>query len=429
MALRELLLILIVAVLCCAALFRPRIGVYSYVWYAVMRPDVLAWCADQYNFSMALAAATMIGALPYAGQTGVIFRNPISRWLVILQIPLLASTLLAVNPDLSYDRYLDFLKSLVILLLIPVFVRTAEHLKQLLLVVGISVAVIGVKFGLFGLIHGGVILINGYGGQMSDNNLVALALVMSVPLCWYGLGFIESTIVKLIIAGMMLCSIAAIPMTNSRGATLALASVFLSITARSKRKIGTFAILVVAAGSAIYLVRDQYLSRMATIATYEQEASASSRVEHAEAAIKMWLDHPLIGVGFGGRNYVQLSAKYLGRDDIHVVHNTYLQMLVDSGVIAFLIYTGLLWGTIVWLIGSGRKMRWHCPGEEKCAIAMQASLLAFAIGGTFYSSQRYDLPYIILMAAASWYLIVHNEPFESEAEYEEYPYKVAAQST
>lgn len=426
MALRELLLLAVITVICLVAIVRPKIGVYGYIWFAVMRPDLLAWCPDKYNLSAFLAIATTIGTIPYLPRLTAIFQNPISRWLVLLQIPLALSTILAVNPLLSYDRYIDFLKSLLILLLVPVYVRTLDELKQLLLLIAISVGVIGVKFGLFGVLEGGTILVNGYGGQMSDNNLVALAFAIIAPLCWYGLGFTESKLVKLSIAFILPLTMAGIVMSNSRGSSLAVGVVILMVLRRAKNKVTTLAIALLVVGGAVYMVRDQYITRMATIATYKEESSAASRLEFGKAAIAMWADHPIIGVGFGGLNYIALTPLYLGRQDGHVVHNTYLQTLVDSGIFALLIYIRLLFGTIMSLGRSAQHVKKRMRGEEYIPLAIQAGLLAFAVGGTFYSSQRYDLPYILLMAAASWQMIQRDEAVaEAQGQTVESDYTVA----
>ncbi len=126
--------------------------------------------------------------------------------------------------------------------------------------------------------------------------------------------------------------------------------------------------------------------------------------------MNMWLDHPLFGVGFGGLNFIALVPRYLGREDDHVVHNTYVQMLVDSGIFALLLYLVLLWGTILWLGVQIRKLKNSYSQLATMAIGLQISLIAFAIGGTFYSSQRYDLPYIVLLCCAAWELVRKNHP-------------------
>jgi hypothetical protein len=92
-----------------------------------------------------------------------------------------------------------------------------------------------------------------------------------------------------------------------------------------------------------------------------------------------------------------------------VAHNSYLQMLVDSGIFAFLIYCGLLFGSIFWLGKSAKFVRSVYPGQELIPIALQTSLLAYAAGASFYSHQRYDLFYILLLTTAAWYQIQKTE--------------------
>ena len=46
-AMRAFLLLAIVVSLAMVAMFRPKIGVYSLVWFSLMRPDVWAWSTDE----------------------------------------------------------------------------------------------------------------------------------------------------------------------------------------------------------------------------------------------------------------------------------------------------------------------------------------------------------------------------------------------
>jgi probable O-glycosylation ligase (exosortase A-associated) len=407
-SLREILLTVVVVSLCASALVRPRLGLFGYIWYATMRPDVLAWCADMNNYSLYLAVCTLLGAVPHLANLGRLLRSWSSVIFLTLQIPLVLSSFLAVRPELSSGLYTDFVKSFVVLLLIPVLIEDFRQLKQLILLIGISVGVLGLKFGGFGIVHGGVIIVDGYGGQMSDNNLVGLALTMIIPLCWYGRVLTGSRALRWALSVIVAVSVAGVVMTNSRGSSLALGTIFVCIIVRSRRKIAALLVASVVAGAAVYLVHDAYFDRMATITHYDEEASASSRITYAKAAVKMWLDYPLLGVGFGGLNYMRLAGHYMEQDNDHVAHNSYLQMLVDSGIAAFLLYISLLFGTICYLGVSSRRIVRKWPDLACMGVALQTSLIAFAVGGTFYSSQRYDLPYTILMCSAAWEILVKS---------------------
>jgi putative inorganic carbon (hco3(-)) transporter len=405
MPLREALLFLVVCVLCLGALVRPKVGLYGYVWFAVLRPDVLAWCENDHPFSLALAVCTAIGSFRYYGRAKVIFSNPTTLALLGLQVPIGLSVLAAVDIKLATPNYWAYLKMLLVLLLIPMLIETERDLRNLLLVIAGSAGFLGAKFGISGILHGGVVWDQGYGAGLLDNNQLGLAFVMAIPLCWYCRTLVDSRWAKWVLLITGLASVAAVIMTNSRGASISLGVAFLLMAWRSDRKALTFCMLVLAAGGAVYMMRDTYVKRMMTLKDVKADQSADSRIEQAAAAFAMWKDHPLLGVGFGRKNYSRLVGRYLGNSDNHVAHNSYLQMLADSGVFAFLLYTGMLFGTIRWLGASYRRIKWHGPELSAFPAGIQCSLSAFAVGSTFYSFGEYDLPYILLMCAAAWWTL------------------------
>ena len=370
-----------------------------------MRPDIMAWTSGTYLYSEAIAISTLVGILRHFGTALILFRQPIALGLLGLQVPIFLSAMSAVNPALSYDPYLLFVRMTLMVLLTPILIQTVQHLRQLLIVMAVSLGFLGGKFGLWGLIHGGVRYDSGYGGMLSDNNCLALGLAMAVPLCWYCRQMVQTSWVRLCYLLMVFFTTAAVVMTHSRGGALSLAVVFLCILFHSKRKVGLILLIAILIVPSIYLVRETYIARLKTLEDVDSDSSARSRMNHQLAAFKMWKDYPLLGVGFGSTNYVSLVEPYLGYPDIHVVHNNYLQMLVDSGIFSFVIYVGLLFGTIAWLESSARKTRRQTPGAEVYPYAIQAPLIAFAVGSLFLSRVSFDLVYMFLMCAASWWVV------------------------
>jgi putative inorganic carbon (hco3(-)) transporter len=288
---------------------------------------------------------------------------------------------------------------------------------------GGSLGFLGAKYGLFGLINGGVRFTDGPGGFLADNNCFALAMVMSVPLLWYARELVEHHLAKLALAAAAFLTVAAVVMTFSRGGAVALIVVFLVIGLRSRRKLGFLIVVVLFCAPAVLLVRVAYFERLKTIQNYEEEASANSRIVYGQMALQMAADYPWIGVGFGSYNQMAMQQRYMPEvEDIRrqVVHNTYLQMLTDSGVFAFGIYVSLLFGTIVWLGFSARRVRTVDPRLAIVPVALQVSLIAYAVGSTFLSRVQFDLTYYLLMAAAAWHPIareiVASPPEEPEPE-------------
>lgn len=413
MPIRELLLVAIVFGLAPVALVRPIYGLYGFIWFSLMRPDYLAWATGKYPFAMILAGATLLGSIRYAGDVKVLFTNPIARRLLLLQIPIGLSVLFCEGQFLSADRYNAFMRMILIVLLIPILVRTERDLRLLVLVIALSLGGLGARFGLYGILQGGVQFVHGVGDQY-DNNTLGLAMAMAVPLCWYCRGITGSRWLRLALAAMVVTGAATVIMTHSRGASLSMAFGMLLIMARSRHKVLAACLLAVAMAPLVYMVKDEYLARMSTLKDFKEERSAASRIDFARAALGMWADYPVTGVGFGARNYIAKNEKYLGYKDEHGVHNTYLQLLVDSGIFAYLIYTSTLFGTIVWLGKTAKHYRLAGSKRRHLPYAIQAGLLAFAVGGTFGSCERMDLVYMLLMAAAAWHQI--ERPAEPEEE-------------
>ena len=120
------------------------------------------------------------------------------------------------------------------------------------------------------------------------------------------------------------------------------------------------------------------------------------------------MDYPLLGVGFGRHNQQVLLAKYLPSSlnwGSKVLHNTYLQAAVDSGMFAFLLYMALMIGALLWLFVVIQKTRKTDPQTAAAAKAMESSILVFAVGSCFLSRVDYDMYYMMLMCVAVLYEI------------------------
>jgi probable O-glycosylation ligase (exosortase A-associated) len=407
MGIREALFLPVIAAICLVAPFRPKIGLYGYVWFGLMRPDLLAFAEGKYPYSLALAIATGVGAIRHAPQIAVWVRNPFCRLLLVLQVAVGLSAFLAVRQELSADRYAIYIRMIVVLLLIPLLLTEAADCVHLLLVAGFSLGFVALKFGSFGIVRGGVDLVSGYGDMLADNNFLALALAMLIPLAWHCRAFASSRLARTLWLAIIACAMAGIVMSGSRGGSLSMLLALLLIVSQRGRKLVPVALIAICLAGAIYMVQDRYFKRMETLENVHEEASAESRLIHASTALKMWADYPLLGVGFGGFNYSALAPRYMQQSADeklanHVVHNSYLQMLVDSGIFAFLSYCGLLFYSILWLGKSAERMKLFGPQLEAIPRAIQGPLLVFVVGSAFYSCQRMDLPYLFLMIAAAW---------------------------
>jgi probable O-glycosylation ligase (exosortase A-associated) len=401
---RDALLVVIVGVICLSSVTSANVGFYGYIWFALLRPDLLAF--SRRPFSLVFLILTFIGSLRFAHRYVNILRSPITLGLVLLQIPIFVSTLTAVYPELCTHYYSTYIKVVIASLLVPIFTTDEKVMRNFLLVISFSLGFLAMKFAVFGIIHGGLIFKTGEeGGMLSDNNGLALAMGMLLPIAWYSRLMVTQKHLRLALNAIAGAAVITVISTNSRGNSLAMGVVILILILRSRRKIAALIGIAVLALPAFLLVGTRYVARMSTLNS--KDFSAVSRVEFAAAAYHMWQDYMAFGVGFGQANYVVLSPKYLGHsnDEGLVVHDTYLQMLVDSGVFAFVLYTSLTIGTVIWLGFSARKMRRFRPDLVVVPHALQCGLLHFALASLAYSRNDFEFYHILLTAAGAWQLI------------------------
>ena len=272
---RTIILQIVVLSISFIALFRPKIGLCGYLWYSLMRPDALAYTVANY-FSLVLALSTLAGSLRYLGNAGRFAKSSLVLCFFVFQLFLGLSVVAAVDPRLC-TSYSMFLRLSLMALLIVLLTESLQDAKIYFLVMTGSMGLLGSKFGLFGLLHGGVRFAQGYGGGfLSDNNTLGSALLpspicnvplaMTVPLCWYCRTMARSKGLSNFWTAITLLDISAVVMTYSRGAALATGAAFLTIAFRSgKKMLAQLVLLGCLTAPAVYLVWDSYVNRIESI--------------------------------------------------------------------------------------------------------------------------------------------------------------------
>jgi putative inorganic carbon (hco3(-)) transporter len=405
---RLILLLLVVVMIAFAALFKPRVGLFGYIWFALMRPDVIAWSRGDFAFSMYLAIALLVGSsaqyLLKALETW--FQNPFCRLLILLQVPILISYFGAVHPQYASAPYNQLIRMVVISLWIPVLIQTIDDMRVLFLVTAVALGSWGFWNALMSVLRGGVYISEGIGGMMPENNTMAIGLAMVLPICWYGrLNLpLKWQWMYFPLVAMTFGCIGTIILTLSRAASLALGVVLGLIAMRSKHRVIVLLVLLAVSAAVTGLIFDRYTARMNTLRDIEGEASANSRIVQIKAAWGMWKDHPWFGIGQGDMTYIELSQRYLGGERGHnIVHNSYMQMLVHCGVFAFLIYTGMFVYALMWTARSAKRLRKTHPDLAAYPYALQISLVAFMLTSLAHPRAFFDFSYMVLMYVAAWY--------------------------
>jgi putative inorganic carbon (HCO3(-)) transporter len=413
---RELILILMVGVLSLAAIVNPRIGILGYLWFALCRPDALAYSMGRYPYSLALSAAVILGSLRVViTRVGNLFVSLIPLQFFLLLCVFGVSTIQAVDKNASMMALDQFLRMSVVLFLIPVLIDTIEDLRWAILISAFSIGFIGFYFGFTALARGGVYIYEGVGGSIGDNNMMAIALVVGIPLCWYGIRMAEWLWLKFLLGAMIFGSVATIVMTLSRGAFLGLVAVSFLIASYSKRRViifGAFGVMLV---PAIILMGVRFQERFNTLKDVQSESSAWSRVEQAKLAVNLARHYVVLGVGPGDESYMKAVTQQVGQRPRNIVHSTPLQVFIHLGLAGVIVYYGLFGTCLLTLYRARRRYRKSRPDLIDYPTALLVAMAGLFVCSLVHPRMTWDASYILAMLTASWQLAERRQAQEHVA--------------
>lgn len=384
-------------------LWRPWIGILVWSWIGYMNPHRLTWgFAYSMPFAMMVGATLLMSMLIAVMVRGEKYRIPwsgtIALWLIFIAWMYL-STVLAIYPERAFTQFDRVLRIQFMTFVTMMLITDAYRIRALIWVIVGSIAYYSVKGGVFTLMTGGAFHVLGpSGSNIADNNSLALAILMVVPLMCYlyqihhhqrwlrwGLG-----------ASILLSVISAFG-SQSRGALVAMTAVAGFFWLKSQSKVVTGTGLVILAVLTFSFMPDSWHERMGTIATYEEDASAMGRINAWIYAINIASDR-LTGGGFNSWS-PETYAIYSPAQQLSVVaHSIYFSVLADHGWPGLVMFVSLLviaWRNLSRVIAQTR----HSDSPYKPAFLakmLQVSLIAYMSGGAFLSLAYFDLPWHIV---------------------------------
>lgn len=392
---RDLLVTVIVFIGCIYTLKRPYIGVLLWSWLSYMNPHRLAY-GFAYNMPFAqITALTLLVSMFLSKDTRKLPINSITIiWLLF--VPFMGlTTIFAFFPENALPDYIRTLKIQLIVFLTMMLITDMEKLKQLLWVIVLSIGYFSVKGGLFALMTAGSYRIWGPSESfISDNNSLAVAVLMAIPLMIYLYQTATKKWIKYGLLAASILSLFTIIGSQSRGAFLAIAAVGLSYWFKSEHKIITGIIIAMISIGLLAFAPDSWHKRMNTIETYEEDASSMGRLNAWEYAFNVANDN-LLGAGQNSWGPVTFAMYAPNPLDIHAAHSIYFSVLADHGWIGlfmFLLIFYLSWKSLKNLI----KTTADKPNLNEIYLLskmLQVSFMAYFVGGAFLSLSYFDLPW------------------------------------
>jgi probable O-glycosylation ligase (exosortase A-associated) len=329
------------------ALWRPWIGVLLWVWLSLMNPHRLAWgAAYDFPFAQVIAVVTLVGLL--------ISREPI-RWkggapavaLLLFVGWTCVTTLFALVPAAAEPMLARFLKIQLFTFVALLVLYTRKHVIALVWIFVLSIGYYGVKGGAFTILSGGQHRVWGPPDSfIFDNNALAVAIVMTIPL-WMYLYRIHREILWLRVAiiGAAILSAAAALGTQSRGALLALVATAAFLWMRTRGKLVSALVMLAVGVSLISLMPQNWAERMRTITpeTGLRDLSSQGRLDAWSMLTNLAMDRPIVGGGFEPYStaWEQYSSSFYRA---YSAHSIYFSALGEHG------FVGLLLFLVLWLL-------------------------------------------------------------------------------
>ena len=409
--------------LAAAVLWHPQAGllllsafVYLDLSQVLVRHHRLPSLLQLLAFPLLLSAWTRRSA----AERRRVMLSPLTLLLSFYTLVLLLSTTFAHDRALAEMRVGENAKALAVYLLVAMLAASAGAIRRAVWVLLGSgallsaLALVQVVSGDFGNEYGGLArikLAHVYGeafepriaGPLGDPNFFAQILVALVPLglftAWSERGM-GARLLAFACAGL---AAAAAVLTYSRGGALALAAV-LALSFLSRR-IDVRQTSAAAAATVLLLLLFVPADFARRLTTLEQVfPGAETEVLHPDssfqkrrllvgAAWRMFLDHPVLGVGAG--NYTVHFDEYAGEvgsaareyedpAEAHYPHNLYLEIAAETGLVGLAVFAAAVAAALVSL----RRARasFLAAGDDRTSALMrgfETALVGYLVSGLF----------------------------------------------
>ena len=336
-----------------------------------------------------------------------------AKYLLALILLLFVSAVLSpVWKGGAISHTIDFAKVFIVFLLVFVLVNDIQRLRRIIFVQSASVmllTVISIAKG-----HNRPRLEGVIGGIYSNPNDLAFAIVLSIPFCLAFLITSKGVLRKCFWATGILSMLVALFLTASRAGfidmVLSGAVCLWYFGVRGRRP---YLIVITAVLTILLLVTagKKLIHRFEAISDQTQGDSAYGSYEARKYLMYRALEgiehYPVLGVGVN--NFTNYSGVW------HQVHMTYLEIAVEGGIPALILY-------LLFFACGFRNLRWLLkrknlpPDYGIFAAAMYASLIGFAVGALFGPEAYHFFPYFAVAYTSAMVAVVKQLDTETAPE-------------
>jgi O-antigen ligase len=385
-------------------------------------------------------AVLLLTALVARYGSGVLRRLHPEEWqpLAAYSLTLLASALVATNPEQSLAALADQAKNLAAVFIIVIATRGIRDLRLLmwsLIAAGVLPTLITIwqaftgstnQFYGFGQFESAVVTpgeltwIPRPAGPVGDPNFYALMLVPLIPLAFHHMRHSASAAARCLALAAALVLAVAVVLTYSRGGYIALVAVLVAsallrlVRWRSILIAGVVGLLAVVILSPSHAGRIAGMADVVPVALGQAQSpddpSVSNRINEMATGVRMFIDHPALGVGI--RNFPEHFQDYarprgIETPDPRSPHSLFIQIAAETGIIGLAAFLIVLASLFFWL-----RRAWRRPDQpaelRDAARAMAAALAGYLVGSLFLHAAYPRFFYVLVAATLATHAVARG---------------------
>jgi O-antigen ligase len=279
------------------------------------------------------------------------FEYPTVRYLIGFMVVLIISLFLSIDKERSLQHFQIVILLTAVYLLLVDLVHSPKHLRKLGWVIGLS----GGLASLVGLVqyyvfNTGILAASQSEGVRiglsSNPNWHAIKLVVSICFLLYCFKIIRNLFLRIFIMILVGCATVSVVFTLSRGGILALGvaiAIYGVIYGQRLKGLRFTAILypLIIGLTLIFCLKflpDFVYDRVVNVTFHEKDLSREHRTRNWEFVVDSLLEQPhRLITGVGLNNFTEISLRH------RAAHNTFFQILVETGLLGFAFYILLIY--------------------------------------------------------------------------------------
>ncbi len=389
--------------------YSAHLAILLWIWVALLAPnDMLYGVIGSVPFNKVVAVIA-IAVLLVSKERKRFYNDGLLTLMALFGLVVTLSYLLQAESNATLDQLYDkFWKILVLAVLMSGILYTRHRLHQAALLVSLAYGFFMVKEALIFLLTAGGHKIQG-APSVGDNNGLALAILMTIPLLLYCAKYSAVPWVRRIMqitAGLGAVTVIA---TFSRGGFIGLVVLGCMMFQGSKRKWQAALILVAAAIVLVAVAGHAYFTRVDTIADASTDDSFGIRLLSWKINLLIALDHPLLGGGLNASAVWTYWSMYAAQaSDLFfptpiiwrsfVAHSIYFEVLGDTGFTGLVLFLSILATVFVKMLRVQRMARGDpsLAWAGDLARALQVSFVVYCVSGAALSFVYNELVFVML---------------------------------